>query len=255
MTEKNNMFPDTMPAFTITKMDEPPFEVRFEEIPGWPIIPRVGEKATFAFYDDPGGRYTGMHKMHAIREAEIHGIACVEVDCEDIDENGQISDKHSKFMRLTDTHASYVAEMRVRDNVFHFSSFYDDEWMARYEVGEGNIGREIDQRAKGVATLNADGSLTITQEECPDIFGRYNVEINGRVYDTVAIAEATDGLMTILYVDAAGHTVLFRRYNRFDWKLARYKVPWTEKLPNSERLTVNGETYVHWYDCIGDYVM
>ena len=255
MSEKSKAFPDFMPAFTITKLDEKPFDVRFEEIPGWLVIPRVGEKATFAFYDEPEGRFTGMHKMHAIREAEIHGISCVEVNCEYIDPADQISDKHSKFMRLTDTHAAYVAEMRVRDNVFCFSSFYDDEWMARYEVGEGNIGREIDQKAKGVATLNADGTFTVTQEECPDIFGRYLVTIDGRAYDTVALAEVTDGIMTVLYVDKNGRTVLFRRYNRFDWKMDRYKMPWTEKLPSSERLTVNGEAYVHWYDCISDYVM
>ena len=29
---------------------------------------------------------------------------------------------------------------------------------------------------------------------------------------------------------------------------------WTELLPDNERLTVNGETYVHWYDCVTDYI-
>ena len=34
----------------------------------------------------------------------------------------------------------------------------------------------------------------------------------------------------------------------------RYGKPWTELLPDSERLTINGRTYVHWYDCITDYI-
>jgi len=250
-----NKFPAVMPKFTIEKMNEKPFDVRFEEIPGWLIIPRVGEKTSFAFYDDPDRRFTGMHTMNCVREAEVHGIPCVQVETEYVSEEGQVSDKHSKFMRLTDTHVSYVAEMRIQDNVFHFGSFYDDEWLKNYEVGENNIGREIDQKAKGIATLNADGTFTVTKEECADIIGRYKVEIGNRSYDTVAILEVCEGLMTILYVDQNGRTVLFRRYNRFDWKFDRYKALWTDKLPNSEVLIVNGEKYVHWYDCISDYVM
>ena len=250
-----NKFPAMMPKLTIEKMNEKPFDVKFEEIPGWLIIPRVGEKTSFAFYDDPDGRFTGMHTMNCIREAEVHGIPCVQVETEYVDEAGQVGDKHSKFMRLTDTHVSYVAEMRVQDNVFHFGSFYDDGWLKNYEVGENNIGREIDQTTKGIATLNDDGTITVTKEECPDIIGRYKVEIGGRSYDTVAILEVCEGLMTILYVDKNGRTVLFRRYNRFDWKFDRYKALWTDKLPNSEVLIVNGEKYVHWYDCISDYVM
>ena len=30
---------------------------------------------------------------------------------------------------------------------------------------------------------------------------------------------------------------------------------WTEILPKNERMIVNGETYVHWYDCITDYIL
>ena len=251
----NHKFPATMPAFTIETMSEKPFDIRFEEIPGWLIIPRVGEKASFAFYDNPEQRFTGMHIMHCVREAEIHGISCVQVETEYVDENGNISDKHSKFMRLTDTHVSYVAEMRIQDNILRFGSFYDDGWLENYQVGDNNIGREIYQKSKGITTLNGDGTLTVTKEECADIIGRYKLEINDRFYDTIAIVEVCEGIMTILYVDQDGRTVLFRRYNRFDWKQDRYKALWTNKLPNSEVLIVNGDNYVHWYDCIGDYVL
>lgn len=30
---------------------------------------------------------------------------------------------------------------------------------------------------------------------------------------------------------------------------------WSEKLPDNERLTINGVAYVHWYDCISDYIL
>ena len=29
----------------------------------------------------------------------------------------------------------------------------------------------------------------------------------------------------------------------------RYKKRWSELLPQNDRITVNGVTYVHWYDC------
>jgi hypothetical protein len=122
-------------------------------------------------------------------------------------------------------------------------------------VGENNIGREINQEAKGIARINADGTITVDKEECADIIGRYTVNIGSRSFDTVAILEICEGIMTILYVDQNGRTVLFRRYNRFNWKLDRYKMLWTDKLPESEILIVNNDKYVHWHDCISDYVM
>ena len=253
MSSKNNAFPDFIPELKIEKVNEPPFKIKYEEISGWLIIPRVGEKSSFAFYDDPHGRLTGVNSMECIREAVIHGIPCVQIDVTE-DEDGKIS-KHTKFMRLTETHASYVAEMKVHDNSFYFGSFYDDEWLARYEVGENNIGREIHQEAKGIARIDDDGTITADKEECPDIFGRYSVTIGSRSFGTVALLEVCEGIMTIMYVDQNGRTVLFRRFNRYNWKTDRYKALWTEKLPESELLVVNNDKYVHWYDCISDYVL
>jgi len=247
----NKLFPDVMPEFTIEKINEKPFNVKFEEVAGFFIIPKVGEKTSFAFYDDPDKKFSGMHMLTCIREAEIHGIPCVQVEM-DYDTTEEIS---TNFIRMTETHISYVAQMYKKDNIFYFGSFYDDEFLSRLGAGENNIGREIDQRAKGVAVLNDDGTFTVSKEKYPDIFGRYKIQIGLHAYDTVAVIELVDGRMSIQYVDQKGRTVLFRRYNRFDWKLDRYKALWTEKLPNSEVLLINGEKYVHWYDCISDYVL
>ncbi len=35
----------------------------------------------------------------------------------------------------------------------------------------------------------------------------------------------------------------------------RYQKLWTEILPESEKIVVNGEIYVNWYDCITDYII
>ena len=63
-----------------------------------------------------------------------------------------------------------------------------------------------------------------------------------------------DYTATEQYLDKNGRTVLWRRFNRDDWAFSRYKQKWTEKLPDNERIIINDETYVHWYDCITDYI-
>lgn len=91
-----------------------------------------------------------------------------------------------------------------------------------------------------------------------DIVGRYKVEINGRAYDTVCVVDLwqyEDHVVSQQFLDKNGKTVLWRRFNADDWAFDRYKKKWTEMLPDNERLFVNGETYVHWYDCITDYIL
>ena len=56
-------------------------------------------------------------------------------------------------------------------------------------------------------------------------------------------------MASLQFLDKAGRTLLWQRYNRDDWALDRYKKRWSELLPGNDRITVNGVTYVHWYDC------
>ncbi|MBQ2798138.1 MAG: hypothetical protein IJF09_01985, partial [Ruminiclostridium sp.] len=63
------------------------------------------------------------------------------------------------------------------------------------------------------------------------------------------------GVVSEQYLDKNGRTILWRRFNRNDWAKDRYKKNWTEILPDNECITVNGEVYVHWYDCITDYIL
>ena len=76
-------------------------------------------------------------------------------------------------------------------------------------------------------------------------------------FDTVCVMELghfNNAIAIEQYVDENGRTILWRRFNRDDWAIKRYKKKWSEQLPNNEQLIINGETYVHWYDCITDYI-
>ena len=91
-----------------------------------------------------------------------------------------------------------------------------------------------------------------------DIVGRYTVTIGDRSYDTVCVIDIEtydSGLLSEQYLDRNGRTILWRRFNRNDWAMERYGGEWTTLLPENERLIVNGKTYVHWYDCITDYIL
>ena len=91
-----------------------------------------------------------------------------------------------------------------------------------------------------------------------DIVGRYTVTIGGKSYDTVCVMDIETydcGVVSEQFLDKNGKTILWRRFNRDDWAIDRYKKPWSEQLPENDRLTVNGTTYVHWYDCITDYIL
>ena len=108
--------------------------------------------------------------------------------------------------------------------------------------------------------LQHDEKITAenTDQLC-DIVGRYTITINGKEYDTVRVLSLDsyygEYVCCEQYIDSNGRTILWRRFNRDDWAIDRYKKKWSEQLPDNEKLTVNGETYVHWYDCITDYIL
>ena len=88
--------------------------------------------------------------------------------------------------------------------------------------------------------------------------GRYTVTINGKAYDTVCVMDVETydcGVVSEQFLDQNGRTILWRRFNRDDWGIDHYGKRWSEQLPDNDRLTVNGTTYVHWYDCITDYIL
>jgi hypothetical protein len=64
-----------------------------------------------------------------------------------------------------------------------------------------------------------------------------------------------DAVASETYLDQNGRTILWRRFNRNDWAYDHFGKLWSELLPDNQRLTINGRTYVHWYDCITDYIL
>ena len=258
--------PEFIPDYTIDRLDAEPFSVRWEELQGWLIVPRVGQKLTWGMYDFPERKRTEYTEMEVIGKAEVHGIEGVEVvamqfDPADYYRTGALDRVERRFVaQLTDTHSRYLAETHMEDGVRKCYTFLDGEaFLNNWGFGEDNCGNEVDLHPKGLLHREGNCVTGTIPREVVDVVGRYRVTIAGKSYDTVCVMDIecfNDAVASEQYVDQNGRTVLWRRFNRDDWAIDRFGgKPWSEKFPDNERLTINGETYVHWYDCISDYIL
>lgn len=257
--------PEYLPEYKIVRSELDPFAVKWEELQGWLMIPRVGENITWGLFDMPSRKRTEYTEMKAIGKAEIHGIEGVEIsaiqyDAEDYYRTGSVDKMERIFVaQLTDTHCRYLAESHIENGVRKLYTFLDgDEFINNWGFGEDNCGNEVNLSAKSLLIRNANIITGHTDKEVVDIVGRYTVTVGGKSYDTICVMDIqcfNDGVASEQYLDKNGRTILWRRFNKNDWAYNRYEKLWTEMLPENETLIINGETYVHWYDCITDYIV
>ena len=261
---KEEKLPEFMPAYRITPIPEKPFPLVWEELMGWFIVPREGEKLAWAMYDFPERRRGEYVELVCEGRAEIHGIEgtvirAKEYDampCNRIDETDFAA--RTFVAQLTDTHCRILAESHRSEGVERLHTFLDGEdFLPNWGFGEDNCGNEIHISPKGDILREGD---RVTAKDKPfllDAVGRYTVEIGGRTFDTVCVMDIEtydEGMATEQFLDREGRTVLWRRFNRDDWKVKAGDRLWSQRLPENEVLWINGEKYVHWYDCITDRI-
>ena len=258
--------PEYIPDYTIERVDAEPFHTRWEEMQGWMIVPRLGEKLTWGLYDFPSRKRNEHCEMEVVGMAEVHGIEGVEIvavqyETQDYYRTGALDRSERRFVaQLTDTHSRYLAESHVENGVRKCYTFLDGEaFLDNWGFGEDNCGNEVDLHPKGLLSRTGSVITSTTAKEVVDVVGRYKVTIGGKSYDTICVMDIAcfnDAVASEQYIDQNGRTILWRRFNRDDWAIERFGgKPWREKLPKNERITINGETYVHWYDCISDYIL
>ena len=252
--------PEYIPEYKIEKSSEPPFSVKWEELMGWFLVPKLGERISWGIYDIPSRKCDHIYDMQVTGKAKVHGIEGVEL----IAREASYSDKKDVINRtfvaqLTDTHCRYLATMRNDGDVRNYITFLDgEEFMENWGFGEDNCGNETNLSPKGDITRNGDIVTSANKDFLIDIVGRYTITIGGKSYDTVCVLDIETynaGVFSEQFLDKNGKTILWRRYNRDDWAIDYYKKKWSEILPDNQRITVNGITYVHWYDCITDYIL
>ena len=249
--------PEIMPEYRITKSEDKPFETIHRELPGMFIIPAENEKIVFGMYDLPDRKLSGQYELKVTGKVNIHGIEGVEIKSH-YQENG-VDEERVIFAQLTDTNCRYLGGESISSGCRKIVTFLDEEFENAYCIGEGNCGFPVKRKVEGRILQKGDELFYDDQGEVSDLVGRFTIVLGKKEYDVVRLVDiqkSNGGVMLCeYYLDSAGRTVLERRFNNDDWAFSRYKKKWTEMLPDSERLTVNGETYVHWYDCITDYIL
>lgn len=254
---KMKKLPAIIPEYTIEKCEKEPFEVIHRELPGMFIIPAEKETVSFAMYDFPERKQSGQYDLKVTGRVNVHGIEGFEVKSlyheDGTDEESVI------FAQLTDTNCRYLGGESVTNGCRKIVTFLDEEFEYAYGIGENNCGFPTKRKGEG-RILQKENALRYDNcGDVSDIVGRFTVVLGEKEYDTVRLVDiqrSSNGVMLCeYYLDTAGRTVLWRRFNSDDWAFSRYKKKWSEMLPDNERLTVNSETFVHWYDCITDYIL
>lgn len=189
-------FPEQMPEYKIIPSDQPPFEVKWEELMGWFLVPKLGEKLSWAMYDFPEKRRTECEEMEVVGRAEVHGIEGVEIvavaydpiECNSA--GGQNRVERRFVAQLTDTHCQLLAESHYQNGMKHYYTFLDGEpFLNNWGFGEDNCGKEIDIRPQGDIVRNGNEVKAKDKQYLLDIVGRYTVVINGKSYDTVCVMD------------------------------------------------------------------
>lgn len=255
----NRKLPEIMPEYTITEKSEKPFETLWEELMGWFLVPKEGNRISWAIYDFPERKRSETYELRCNGRAEIHGLQGVTVEA--IESYNKKKIKRHFVAQLTDTHCRYLAERHEEDGVMKYYTFLDgDVFLNNWGFGPDNIGNETHLKRKGLIQREGNIVTTLEGKETMDVVGRYEVTINGRSYDTVCLMDiCTYDEYTISeqYIDRSGHTVLWRRFNRKNkrWLFDGFETADDSRLKENEKLIVNGEECLHWYDCITEYIL
>ena len=252
--------PEYLPEYKIEKSDGEVFDVKWEELMGWFLVPKLGENLCWGMYDIPSRRCDRIFEMAVVGKAMVHGIEGVEITAKETPfEKGENPVERAFVAQLTDTHCRYLASMRYDGDVKNYITYLDGkEFSDNWGFGENNCGNEVNLKRKGDIARSGKNIVTADKAFLLDVVGRYTVTIGGKSLDTICVMDIetyNGGVASEQFIDKSGRTVLWRRFNRDDWKIDKYGKLWHEMLPESERLTINGKTYVHWYDCVTDHIL
>ena len=271
MMKKNQLgLPKILPDYTIVWKDEPAFPVDCEEMMGWFIVPKIGEKLVWGIYDLPSRKLDVSYEMAVTGPASVHGLEGVSItakviqpraavpesdpvrDAVDASTGGQ--EEWRFIAQEKDGYTRFLSAEHIEGEERVLTTFLDGEaFMDNWGFGDDNCGMPVHLEPRGLIQRN--GAVLATQEEkaFADVAGRCDVTLDGVLHETVCVMDFgmyVEGIISEQYLNREGRTVLWRRFNRDDWAMNRYGKRWSELLPENEQITVNGQRYVHWYDCI-----
>ena len=249
---KSQPFPRKRPSIRITPSRARPFAVDTRELPWWFGIPEVGDVTLWSIYDPPDWEVTSVTEMRATISAEVHGVACTEIEIGEWDrKSGWLYGHRAAYGRLTRNRVEWLAVSRLVGGKRILRSHLDDG----FEQDWGSGVRAVEDR--GHLRRLQDGSFRLRRRTAGAVgAGMFSVKIGDRRAVTCLRVFDFDGgpdeesEMVEAYLNRSGRTVLFRRYNGLQWRMKAGDPTWAERLPGHAQVVVDGVTFVHWYDCL-----
>jgi RNA polymerase sigma-70 factor (ECF subfamily) len=266
-------FPLVRPQITITELNESAFSVDCQELRCWPIIPRVGEQGASADYVLTEGDLTfkleEVKTLQALRTAAIHGVVSVEIEVHSWKPDAGWQRPGTIHGRLTEDNAEFLAVHlpEFPDNIStQIETFLDSTFAWNWGV----VKRKIADL--GLLHRASDGSILVSEtllpqpgaESGPEMgagvgFGMVRLEVGGKVFTCLRVFDLPDGdlattddYLTESYLTREGRTVLVRRFCRPESaEIAQFP----KVLDDSERVTLNGTDFVHWYDTLTELTL
>ena len=270
MKMKQLFLPEFLPDYTIVWKNEAPFTVECEELTGWFMIPHPGEKLIWGMYDLPSRKLDVSYEMNVSGPASVHGLEGVAIRAKVLPPKNLIAESDPMkdavaastggqeewtfIAQEKDGYTRFLSAEHIEQGVRTLTTFLDGKaFMDNWGYGEDNCGTPVHRQAEGKILRSGTVITTTGERSCTDLVGRCELTLDGQKYDTVCAMDLgtyEEGMASEQYLDRDGHTVLWRRFNQDDWAVERYGKKWSELLPENERITINGQLYVHWYDCL-----
>lgn len=268
--KKETALPKLLPEYTIVWKDAPAFPVVCEELAGWFIVPKIGESIVWGMYDLPSRKLDVSYENTVIGPARVHGLEGVSIRSSvlppqsDIAPDDPINEAvaastggQEEWMFIAqekDGYTRFLSAEHVDRGVRTLTTFLDGEaFMNNWGFGEDNCGMPTHLAVRGIIRRSGRTVTAPADKAAMDIVGRCEVTLGGVRHDTVCLMDIglyDQEIVSEQYLNRDGRTVLWRRFNRDDWAMDRYGKTWSELLPENEQLTINGQRYVHWYDCL-----
>ncbi len=242
---KAQPFPLTRPPITISPSQVSPFAVECPELRWWGIVPEAGNQALSAEYYPPAWRLMRVHELRAVGPASVEGVEGVEIDVGQWDpEQGWQPAAWRMFGRLTEQRMQYLATI-TNEGRTAVRTFLDEGFVWAWPDMERRLADE------GLFALQQDGSYVTTRAVADLAYGGcgvFDVQVGDRRFACLRVLglegplESDGAVLTESYVADAGRTVLMRHFPR--------RGCGGSALDPEVTVTLNGETFVHWYDVL-----
>ena len=166
--------PEYIPEYKIEASTEAPFSVKWEELMGWFLVPKLGEKLSWGMYDIPSRKCSHVYDMKVAGRAKVHGIEGVELTAREASYSEKSEVINRTFVaQLTDTHCRYLATLRNDGGVRNYITFLDgDEFLPAWGYGEDNCGNETNLYRKGDIQRAGSVVTSVNKDFLLDIVGR-----------------------------------------------------------------------------------